>query len=396
MRCEVVAIGTELLLGQIVDTNSSWIGEQLALAGIDSHFQTKVGDNFERMKSSIQQGLDRSEAVICCGGLGPTQDDITRDVIANIMGVDLIRDEAIVEKIRHMFESRGRIMTDNNRRQADIPEGASPIPKMPGTAPGLYCPIDNKVIYAVPGVPYEMREMMEHFILPDLQKRSGQRAVIRSRVLRTWGNSESGLAETLGDRIQQLDKRGNPTLAFLASGIEGIKVRITAKAEDEAVAVQILGDEEAVLRQLLGDIVFGVDDETIETVVLNNLRKKDMTFAVAETLTGGVMSSRLTSSDPEMTSFKGAIVFKGIQNGVTGTDRALLAAKKAKETYNTDVSVAAVEPCTSEGKPRGTVYLGVMIRDKSFVEEVGLPGDRNRLRNYAVISLMNYCRKLLS
>jgi len=396
MRCEVVAIGTELLLGQIVDTNSSWIGEQLALAGIDSHFQTKVGDNFERMKSSIQQGLDRSEAVICCGGLGPTQDDITRDVIANIMGVDLIRDEAIVEKIRHMFESRGRIMTDNNRRQADIPAGASPIPKMPGTAPGLYCPVDNKVIYAVPGVPYEMREMMEHFILSDLQKRSGQRAVIRSRVLRTWGNSESGLAETLGDRIQQLDKTGNPTLAFLASGIEGIKVRITAKAEDEAAAVQILGDEEAVLRQLLGDIVFGVDDETIETVVLNSLRKKDMTVAVAETLTGGVMSSRLTSSDPEMTSFKGAIVFKGIENGVTGTDRALLAAKKAKETYNTDVSVAAVEPCTSEGKPRGTVYLGVMIGDTSFVEEVGLPGDRNRLRNYAVISLMNYCRKLMS
>ena len=396
MRCEVVAIGTELLLGQIVDTNSSWIGEQLALAGIDSHFQTKVGDNFERMKSSIQQGLDRSEAVICCGGLGPTQDDITRDVIANIMGVDLIRDEAIVEKIRHMFESRGRIMTDNNRRQADIPAGASPIPKMPGTAPGLYCPIDNKVIYAVPGVPYEMREMMEHFILSDLQKRSGQRAVIRSRVLRTWGNSESGLAETLGDRIQQLDKTGNPTLAFLASGIEGIKVRITAKAEDEAAAVQILGDEEAVLRRLLGDIVFGVDDETIETVVLNSLRKKDMTVAVAETLTGGVMSSRLTSSDPEMTSFKGAIVFKGIENGVTGTDRALLAAKKAKETYNADVSVAAVEPCTSEGKPRGTVYLGVMIGDTSFVEEVGLPGDRNRLRNYAVISLMNYCRKLMS
>ena len=396
MRCEVVAIGTELLLGQIVDTNSSWIGEQLALAGIDSHFQTKVGDNFERMKSSIQQGLDRSEAVICCGGLGPTQDDITRDVIANIMGVDLIRDEAIVEKIRHMFESRGRIMTDNNRRQADIPAGASPIPKMPGTAPGLYCPIDNKVIYAVPGVPYEMREMMEHFILPDLQKRSGQRAVIRSRVLRTWGNSESGLAETLGDRIQQLDKTGNPTLAFLASGIEGIKVRITAKAKDETAALQILGEEEAVLRQLLGDIVFGVDDETIETVVLNNLRKKDMTLTVAETLTGGVMSARLTSSDPEMTSFKGAIVFNGIENGVTGTDRALLAAKKAKETYNADVSVAAVEPCTSEGKPRGTVYLGVMIGDTSFVEEVGLPGDRNRLRNYAVISLMNYCRKLMS
>ena len=179
MRCEVVAIGTELLLGQIIDTNSSWIGEQLALAGIDSHFQVKVGDNLERMVFCLDQALSRSDAVICCGGLGPTQDDITRDAIANIMGVPLKRDEAIVDKIRKMFESRGRTMTDNNRKQADIPVGGLPIPQMPGTAPGLYCPVGNKVIYAVPGVPYEMREMMEHFILPNLQERSGQKAIIR-------------------------------------------------------------------------------------------------------------------------------------------------------------------------------------------------------------------------
>ncbi|MGH6619049.1 MAG: competence/damage-inducible protein A, partial [Alphaproteobacteria bacterium] len=121
MRCEVVAIGTELLLGQIVDTNSSWIGEQLALAGIDSHFQVKVGDNFKRIEFCIRQALERSDAVICCGGLGPTQDDITRDVIAHVMGAGMRRDEAIVAKIRHMFESRGRVMSDNNRRQADIP-----------------------------------------------------------------------------------------------------------------------------------------------------------------------------------------------------------------------------------------------------------------------------------
>ncbi|MBT3536210.1 MAG: competence/damage-inducible protein A, partial [Rhodospirillaceae bacterium] len=159
MRCEIVAIGTELLLGQIVDTNSSWIGEQLALVGIDSHFQVKVGDNFDRMERTIRHALERSDAVICCGGLGPTQDDITREVIAAIMGVELHRDEAVVAKIRDMFESRGRVMVDNNRRQADIPEGASLIAQMPGTAPGLVCPIGDKVIYAVPGVPHEMRTM---------------------------------------------------------------------------------------------------------------------------------------------------------------------------------------------------------------------------------------------
>ena len=169
MRCEVVAIGTELLLGQIVDTNSSWIGEQLALIGIDSLFQVKVGDNAERMEDTIRHSLSRSDAVICCGGLGPTQDDITREVIAKIMGVNVVRDEEIVARIRYMFEARGREMPKNNLRQADIPEGASIIGEMPGTAPGLICPVDQKVIYAVPGVPYEMQEMMRGTILNDLQ-----------------------------------------------------------------------------------------------------------------------------------------------------------------------------------------------------------------------------------
>ena len=395
MRCEIVAIGTELLLGQIVDTNSSWIGEQLALSGIDSHFQTKVGDNFKRMEFCIRQGLERSDALICCGGLGPTQDDITRDVISHIMGVNLVRDESIVAKIQEMFESRGRIMTDNNRRQADIPTGASPIPKMPGTAPGLYCPIGEKVIYAVPGVPYEMREMMKHFILPDLQKRSGQRAVIRSRVLRTWGNSESGLAEVLADRIEQLDQIGNPTLAFLASGIEGIKVRITAKATDEADALSILSKEETLLRALLGDIIFGIDDETIETVVLEKLRAKNLTLAVGESLTGGTMSSRLSSVDPEMNIFKGAVI-SAPQARTTGVSRALKSAGYAREKYGTEVGIAVVVPDPSESRPRGTVYLGIIIGNKEFSDEVALPGDRDRLRNYAVISVMNYCRKLLT
>ena len=396
MRCEVVAIGSELLLGQIVDTNSSWIGEQLAMFGIDSHFQTKVGDNFDRMEFCIRQALSRSDTVICCGGLGPTQDDITRDVIAHIMGVDLVRDEAIVDKIRHMFESRGRRMTDNNRRQADIPTGAEPIPHMPGTAPGLYCPIDDKVIYAVPGVPHEMREMMELFILPDIQRRSGETAVIRSRTLRTWGDSESGLAEKLSDRIEQLDNIGNPTLAFLASGIEGIKVRITAKSKDEASAAQLLTSEEQFLRDLLGDIVFGIDEETMETVVLDRLRRQGMTLAVNESLTGGVMSARLSDIDRNMDTFKGALVSTEHLDASIGQDRSLAAARLAKETYGTDVGVAAVLPDPAENARRGTVYLGIVLGNQEFTEHVALPGDRNRLRNYAVISIMNFLRRMLS
>ena len=236
LRCEVVAVGTELLLGQVVDTNSSWIGEQLALSGIDSHFQTKVGDNRARIVSVLRLALDRSDAVIVCGGLGPTHDDITRECIAEVMGVGLERDEAIADHIREMFESRGRRMADNNLRQADVPVGASIIPQRRGTAPGLICPVDDKVIYAVPGVPHEMKEMLERAIVPDLRIRSGDTAVIVSRTLRTWGESESGLAEILAPLIERLDTTGNPTLAFLASGIEGLKVRLTAKAASEEAA----------------------------------------------------------------------------------------------------------------------------------------------------------------
>ncbi len=272
MRCEIIAVGTELLLGQITDTNSAWIGEQLALAGIDSHFQTKVGDNLERIIDSIKDALARSDAVIMCGGLGPTQDDLTRDAIAKMMGVEFDRDPEIVERIRGMFEQRGRTMPENNLRQADVPRGSRVIPQMPGTAPGLICPVGDQVIYAVPGVPREMKEMVSGTILDDLKRRSGVTSVIKSRVVRTWGQSESGLAETLAARIDELDALGNPTLAFQASGIEGIKLRITAKTESENQALDMLDTEEQRLREMLGDFVFGIDEENMEVVVLNTLR----------------------------------------------------------------------------------------------------------------------------
>ncbi len=395
MRCDVVAIGTELLLGQIVDTNSSWIGEQLALSGIDCHFQVKVGDNFARMKAAILAALERADAVICCGGLGPTQDDITREVIADIMGAPLERDEAIVEKIRAMFEARGRTMSDNNKRQADIPRGAMAIPQMPGTAPGLLCPIGDKVIYAVPGVPYEMHEMMLGTILPDLRERSGEAAVITSRVLRTWGQSESGLAEQLDGRIRALDEAGNPTLAFLASGIEGIKVRITAKAGDAATAERLLAQEETTIRGLIGDIVFAIDDQTMEDATVARLAGRGLTLAAAESLTGGLLASRLTRADPEMAVFRGATVAPdvAVRPGADGEARALAAAQAARERFATDVAVAACGPSDGEEVPTGTVYLAAVGGAADRTATVALPGDRRRLRDYAVISLLDLLRK---
>src|SRR5215471_19024003 len=397
MRCEVIAIGTELLLGIIVDSNSAWIGEQLALAGIDSYFQVKVDDNFGRIEGCIRQALERSDAVICCGGLGPTQDDITRDVIAHVMGVKMRRDASIDARIRHMFESRGRVMSENNLRQADIPIGATPIAQMPGTAPGLVCPVGNKVIYATPGVPNELHEMFLGTILPDLRRRAGQASVIKSRVLRTWGMSESGLAEVLEKRFGELGRLGTSTIAFQASGIDGIKVRIVAKCDDEATATRILDAEEALIRGLLGDVIFGVDEQSMETVVLDLLRRKGLTFAAAETLTGGILSARMSAVDPAMEIYRGGRV--GPERGAAGDakpeQRAAAVASQVRLDCGARVGLAAIAPDALEGYRPGTVFLAVDVDGVGHGERVMQPSDRRRMREFSVISLLNLLRRTL-
>lgn len=412
MRCEVVAVGTELLLGQIIDTNSSWIGEQLALAGIDSHFQTKVGDNLDRIVAVLRLALDRSDAVIVCGGLGPTQDDITRAALAEVMGVALAPDEALADVIRAMFGSRGRAMPDNNLLQADVPVGASIIEQRRGTAPGLICPIEapvgDKVIYAVPGVPHEMREMMERTILADLVRRSGTRSTIMSRTLRTWGDSESGLAERLAHRLDALDTAGNPTIAFLASGIEGLKVRITAKADTEAEAGHLLAVEEAEVRAVVGDLVFGVDDDTMESAVLDMLRSRGLTLGLAESVTGGLIGARITDVPGASRVLRGSIVsyasdvkfgLLGVPEGpVVSAEAAEAMAAGARRVLGADVglSVTGVAgPEGQDGQPPGTVFVGLAWAGETRSGMVRLPGDRALVRQFSVITALDWLRHRL-
>ncbi len=415
MKVEVVAIGTELLLGQIVDTNSSWIGEQLALAGIDSHYQTKVGDNPARLEAVLNLALARSDAVICCGGLGPTQDDLSRDVIAQVMGVELELDQTIADRIEAMFTSRGRTMPENNLRQAMVPVGASTMAQQPGTAPGLVCPIpaaieggEEKVIYAVPGVPYEMKEMVSGTVIPDLTARSGQSAVIRSRVLRTWGTSESALSELLADRITELDAAGNPTIAFLASGVEGLKVRITAKSPTEEAATTELDREEAVLRPILGDIVFGLDDQNMEAVVMGLLAERGLTVAVAESLTGGYVAGRLCAVPGASQTFQGGVVayqsrikfeLLGLAEGPVVTEGAALAmAHGVRRLLGADIGLATTGvagPDEAEGQPVGTVCLAVAGSEAERAATVRLPGDRERIRQFSTITLLDLLRREL-
>lgn len=408
MRCEVVAVGTELLLGQIVDTNSSWVGEQLALAGIDSLYQTKVGDNWDRIRSSLELALERSDAVIVCGGLGPTQDDITREVIAEVMGVELELDPAIEERIRKMFGSRARDMPANNLRQAMVPKGASTIAQQPGTAPGLVCPIGDKVIYAVPGVPYEMQEMVEGTVIPDLQRRAGVTAVIGSRVLRTWGQSESGLAEMLAPRFDELEELGHCTIAFLASGMEGLKVRLTAKAATVSEAEAVLDAEVGLLQTIIGDVIFSIDDESMEAVVLSMLRERGLTLGTAESMTGGLIASRLTAVPGASDVFRGSIVsyasdvkydVLGVPEGPVVTAEAAEAmAIGACRVLSCDVAIAVTGvagPELQEGVPAGTVFLAIAEGDQAQSLMVRLPGDRERVRQFATISVLDLLRRSL-
>jgi nicotinamide-nucleotide amidase len=406
VRCEVVAVGTELLLGQVVDTNSAWLGEQLALAGIDCHHHSTVGDNLERIVATLRTALDRADAVIVCGGLGPTQDDITRDAIAEVMDAPLELDDAVAARIEAMFAGRGRRMSANNLRQAEVPKGGSAITDpQPGTAPGLICPVGDKVIYAVPGVPYEMREIVERAVLPDLSARSGETSVILSRVVRTWGESESGLAEQLASRIEALDRAPHATLAFLASGIEGIKVRITAKAPDESSARAILDAEEAELRALLGHLVFGVDNESMEHAVGVLLAARELTLAVAESLTGGLVAARLVNVAGASGFFTGGVVayesgvkhdLLGVPEGPVVSDAAARAmAVGVRKLLGADVGLAVTGvagPAEQESQPPGTVFFGLAIGDDVEAHHAQLPGDRDRVRQFSCISLLNLLR----
>jgi nicotinamide-nucleotide amidase len=408
--CEVVAVGTELLLGQIVDTNSSWIGEQLALAGIDCLRQQKVGDNHGRIVEALREALARSDAVLVCGGLGPTQDDITRQAIAEVMGVELVEDPAVAARITAMFASRGRRMPANNLLQALVPAGARAIhDPQPGTAPGLVCPVGDKVVYAVPGVPYEMQQIVTQAILPDLRTRAGLTSVIASRTLRTWGESESGLAELLAARIDELDRSGRATLAFLASGIEGLKLRVTVKAADDASAAEVLAAEEAELRALLGALVFGVDADTMESTVAALLQAQDLTLGVAESATGGLLAARLTDVAGVSAVFRGGVVsyasdvkfdVLGVPEGpVVSAEAAEAMAVGARRVLGADVGLAVTGvagPTEQEGQPVGTVFVGLALAgDEPESVQLRLPGDRRRIREFSVISALDLLRRRL-
>ena len=385
MRCDVVAVGTELLLGQIVDTNSALIGERLAAHGIASRLQVKVGDNVERIENVFRQMLSEADALIVCGGLGPTHDDVTREAIAAVMGVELELDDAVADVIRELFSQLRRPMSDNNLRQAMVPAGATVIPQRRGTAPGLICPFrldgNERVIYAVPGVPDEMEEMIERAVLPDLLARAGEPTVIASRVLKVWGESESGLNARLDDVIARLDDDGDVTLAFLARGWNGLEIRLTTSAESAAAAHDKLRPWEAEIRGLLGKVVFGSDGESMESVVLDALRQRGWTLGIAESLTAGLVAARLAGVPGASDVLRGSLVtyasdvkfdLLGVTPGpVISEEVALEMAEGACRVLGADVGLALTGVAGPDTAGRRAGRNGVPRRRRSRVR----PGD---------------------
>ena len=295
MNAEIVAIGSELLLGQIVDTNSVWMAQQLADLGVNLYYKTIVGDNPARMREILDRALERSDLVITNGGIGPTQDDLTRDVVAEVTGRQLTLDAHLLDQIKERFQRRGLIITPNNEKQAYIPAGSIPVENPNGTAPSFIVEVARGTVICLPGVPFEMKWLFEHEVVPYLRKKFGLSELITYRVLKVADLGESSVDDLMGHLIANLS---NPTVGVLAHPGQ-VDIRIAAKARSTEEARAFIAPVEAEIRTLLGSHIFAADDQTMEDVVGELLERKGLTIAVYEDLTGGMTAQRLQQANPK-------------------------------------------------------------------------------------------------
>ncbi len=405
MIVEVIAVGTELLLGQIVNSNAAFIGSTLADHGVDAHYQQVVGDNLERVGNSITTAMERSDAVIITGGIGPTRDDLTREALCRATGRKMVVDEAYADRLREWWRQRGRDMPESNLKQAEHPEGAELLINPKGTAPGLMLDHEGTDVFCVPGVPQEMEYLLQREVMPRVVARSGGSAVVASRMLRTWGQSESMIGELLDDLYQGST---NPSVAFLASGGE-IKIRITAKAATRDEAVAMIEPTEAEIRQRVAQWYFGSDDETVHRVIFGLLREKGWTIGTAESMTGGLVAAELTSEPGASEFVRGGLVAydKGLKGRLLGmtdlrevvdVETAIEMARGGRELLDADVVVSVTGSAGPDPmeKPPGTVVIAVATPEDVRARELRMPGDRERVRVYGTTSALHLARLAIS
>lgn len=403
MIVEVVAVGTELLLGQIVNGNAAVIGRAVADSGFDAHFQQVVGDNLGRVEWALRLAMSRADAVVVTGGIGPTQDDLTREALCAATGRAMSFSEEWADVLRERWARTGREMPASNLRQAQHPEGAELIPNPKGTAPGLALLHEGVWVFALPGVPEEMEHLLTAEVMPRLRRSAGEGEALVSRMLRSWGRSESQVAEMLDDLYTGST---NPSIAFLASSGE-IKVRITAKAASTEAAEALIAPVEAEVRARLGAAVFAADDDTIEQVVLRLLAERGWTLGTAESATGGLVAARLTSVPGASKVFRGAVVAYAsdlketllevgdlTKQGVVSEETALAMAAGARRLLQVEVAVGVTGSAGPDPQERevGTMVVAVVTPEGSAARTLRLPGDRERVRTYAGTAALHLVR----
>jgi len=373
MKAEIISVGTEILLGEILDTNAQYIASRLPAIGIDLYFMCQVGDNLERLAETISRALERSDAVIMTGGLGPTEDDVTREAIARAVGEaeEMRVDPEAEASLRAFFAARGVAFPERNIKQAMLIPSARFIPNPRGTAPGWWVEKGGKVIVAMPGPPSEMQRMWEAEVEPRLRRMAAGGGVLITRVLKTIGAGESHIDEMVGPLLGS----ANPTIGVYAKP-DGVYLRLAAKAGSEAEAREIIAPVEAELRRILGPLVWGADGDTLEGVIGRMLRERAATLATMESCTGGLLASTITDVPGSSLYFKGGYVAYTAQmkmalgvsadlierHGVVSAEVAADMARAARVSLDASYGVGitgVAGPDELEGKPPGTMHIAV-------------------------------------
>lgn len=407
MNAEIVAIGSEILLGQIVDTNSAWMAQRLAELGVNMFYVTVVGDNYGRMEHAIREALERSDVVITSGGIGPTQDDLTREVVAKVTGRELVLDERLLQQLRERFQRRGRLLTPNNERQAYIPAGAIPVENPNGTAPSFIVEDPRGVVISLPGVPFELKWLFDNAVVPYLRKKFGLAEVIVSRVLKVAELGESRVDDRIGSLIANSQ---NPTVGVLAHPGQ-VDVRITAKAPSVQQAREMIAPVEAQVRDLLGQNVFAADGQTMENVVGDILKSKGLSISAYEDLTGGLLAEALQQAN--LAGFKEGIIsgsdaldhiFALVDDNRTGLPRddAAVTARLAQAVRawsGADLGLAmhgvVDDQAQRENLSSGRTYVSLATKDRVVNKYYEFAGRGRPDRMRAVMNALEFLRLTL-
>lgn len=409
MTAEIICVGTELLLGNIVNTNAAFLSEKLAYLGINCYFQTVVGDNRDRLLSVINTALSRADILIFSGGLGPTEDDLTKETVAEALGKKLIRDKKAEQEIADYFALRGRIPTDNNWKQADVIEGCEILYNKNGTAPGIFVSEGEKTVILLPGPPLELKSMFTDSVMPKLQQKCGQ--VFYSQTVKIVGPGESSVETQI---LDMLDTQDNPTIAPYAKTGE-VHLRVTARAKDEKEAREKTAPVVEELYRRFGNAVYTTNaDETLEMALTKLLMKKKYTMTTAESCTGGMIAARMVNAPGVSAVLKSGFItyaneakeeLLGVSHdtlekyGAVSRETAEEMAEGAVKAAHTDAAVAVTGIAGPDGgtkeKPVGLVYIGVNVRGNVEVREYHFSGSRQKIRESVTAAALTFLREKL-